>query len=93
MKWYHEKQGYFIVRIKVKPNARQTMVLALKEQYIEISLKDLPQDGKANTALVKFLAKSMKIAQSKVAIIRGDKSKIKVLTIACDKHQIKSLID
>ena len=70
-----------VIQAKVKPGAR---VSALEEQGPGVwlaQLKSPPIDGKANEALVKFLAKHYNVNKSRVEVIKGHKSRNKVVKI------------
>ena len=75
-----------IFHIKVTPNSSQTKIsgkfLDEKNQtHIKINLAAVPEDGKANAELIKFLAKLLKISKSKIEIIRGETSRMKVVKV------------
>jgi len=75
-----------ILRIKVNPGSAQNKILGKfldekGEEYLKINLTAPPQDGKANEALIKFLAKEFKISKSQIEIIRGETARIKLLKI------------
>jgi len=67
------------------PNAPQTKVDGLYgeagQQALRVRLHALPIDGKANEALVKWLAKELGIAQRDITLVRGQTSRRKVLRI------------
>lgn len=48
---------------------------------VKISVTAPPEDGKANTALVKLLAKEWRIAKSSVTIIAGQQSRTKLVAV------------
>ncbi|MBW6440514.1 DUF167 domain-containing protein [Patescibacteria group bacterium] len=49
--------------------------------FLKIYLTAVPVDGKANKELVKLLAKELKIAKSKITIIKGEKKSEKIIEI------------
>ncbi len=72
--------------VKVTPNARQTEILgpveiANSETALAIKLKAPPVDGKANAALVAFLAKALGVPKSQVTLVRGKTNRVKLLEI------------
>ena len=72
--------------VKVTPNAKQTEILgpveiADGETALAIKLKAPPVDGKANTALISFLAKTLGVPKSQVTLVRGKTNRIKQLEI------------
>ena len=83
--------------IKVTPNAKQTEILgpveiANGETALAIKLKAPPVDGKANAALITFLAKSLGIPKSQVTLVRGKTSRVKVLEFeGVTENQLQSL--
>ena len=65
------------LQLKVKPNAR-TQSLTQGEDGIWLAqLKSPPVDGKANAALLGFLAKTCGVSKSAVELISGDSSRAK----------------
>lgn len=69
-----------IIEVKVFPGAKKNL---LKEEggLLKIYLKAPPVEGKANDALIKFLAESWKIKKREIQIIKGLKSRIKTISI------------
>ena len=69
-----------ILSIKVVPGARKNL---FKEEAagIKVYLTAPPVDGKANEALVDFLAEHYGIRSSRIEIIKGLKSRNKVINI------------
>jgi len=69
-----------ILEIKVIPGAKKNL---LKEEAggVKVYLTAPPVDGKANEALVEFLAEHYGIRSSRIEIIKGLKSRNKVINI------------
>lgn len=68
--------------IKVTPCASKNELIKISDTNWKVRLTSAPVDGKANQALIKFLAKNLGIAQSDIKIIKGLKSKNKIVRIA-----------
>ena len=47
-----------------------------------------PEDGKANEALVRLLAKTLDVAKSKVRIVTGETSRMKIVEVAGDSPSL-----
>jgi len=77
-----EKTGAVIVDIHVIPNASRTQADGLHDGALRVRLHAPPVDGKANTALVAWLANAIGIAKSHVEVIRGQTAKRKQLRIS-----------
>lgn len=70
-----------ILYLKVKPSQNQDEIIKLDEQNFIIRLKQKPEGGKANLALIKLLAKYFSISSSQIKIIKGKTSKNKIVAL------------
>ncbi len=68
--------------VRVQPRASRNEVAGLVGETLKIRLTAPPVEGEANAACLKFLAKLLDLAPSRLAIIRGDRSRNKVISIA-----------
>lgn len=51
------------------------------DDYLKISVNAPPVDGKANEALILFLAKRLKTAKSNIAIVKGETDRNKTIKV------------
>jgi uncharacterized protein (TIGR00251 family) len=70
-----------LLNIRVIPNAKQDKVVE-EENRLKIYLTSPPVEGKANKALVKFLAQHFETKKNKIKIVKGLKSKNKIVEIS-----------
>ena len=75
-----------ILRVKVTPNASRSEILGWEEdpvtgRHLRVRLQAPPVDGKANKALVRFLAAELGVPKSKVRLQKGQASRLKTLEI------------
>ncbi|MFH1225960.1 MAG: DUF167 domain-containing protein [bacterium] len=70
------------LKVKITTRAKRNEIVGWQDDTLKIKLKAVPRDGKANEALLDFLAKKWNVSKSEIKIIRGLKSKNKVLEIA-----------
>lgn len=78
------KGGKVLLKIKVKPGAPKTefsSILVDGTRKLSVAAPP-PEDGKANKALLKFLAKTFDVSVNNVKIISGNKNKIKLVKIS-----------
>ena len=54
---------------------------AKNKQILRVRVTAIPEDGKANEALIKLLSKTLHISQSRISLIRGSTSRVKHLEI------------
>ena len=76
-----EKSGDVIVDIHVIPNASRTQAEGLHDGALRVRLHAPPVDGKANLALMAWLADTLAIAKNQVSLVRGQTSKRKQLRV------------
>jgi len=89
MSFLQKNSDHFLLFVKVTPNSSKNkigkIVLDEKNQeYLKVNVAAVPEDGKVNEEIIKFFAKILKIPRSKIAILRGEISRIKVLKIKPD---------
>jgi uncharacterized protein (TIGR00251 family) len=73
--------GGIRLRIQVQPRAARTELAGLHGDALRIRLAAPPVDGAANEALVRFLAGTLGVARSSVAITAGVSGRRKTVVI------------
>jgi uncharacterized protein (TIGR00251 family) len=71
------KSGSVILSLYVQPKASQNRFLAIHDNALKLAITSPPIDGKANKAVVSFLAKFFGVAKSKVSLKSGHQSRHK----------------
>lgn len=61
------------------------------KQYLVVRLRAVPEDGKANKALIKFLAKQWKIPSSSISLKNGATSRYKQLYFSSHLEELKKI--
>jgi len=81
-----ERNGDVLVDVHVVPNAAKTQVAGLHGEAgqlaLRLRLQAPPVDGKANQALVKWLAGCLGLPQQAVTLARGEASRRKQLRVS-----------
>jgi uncharacterized protein (TIGR00251 family) len=70
-----------VLRVVVTPNAPRTAADGLHDGQLRVRLHAPPVDGKANEALVAWLAQELGLPRRGVSLLRGDTSRRKVLAV------------
>ena len=70
-----------ILRVHVVPNAKMDSVVGVHGGAIKIKLRAPAVDGKANAALIRFLAEQLKLSRDAIVLKRGQKSRGKTIQI------------
>lgn len=78
----HNGQKGSALAIRVTPRARKNEIVdILNDGTIKIRLTAPPVEGKANTALIKFLSMVLDVPRSKIEIVAGDTGRDKLVSI------------
>lgn len=67
--------------VQVSPNARQSEVAGEVEGVLRIRLQAQPVEGRANQALIRFLADRLGLPKSAVAVVQGASSRRKTVEL------------
>ena len=73
------------ISVNVKPNAKQVKIERVNESHFLIRVKEKPQEGKANKAVIKVLAEYFEVPQSRIVLLKGQSSKEKIFEIKINK--------
>ena len=71
-----------VLPVRVHPGARKNAITGVHDGSLKISLTTPPTDGRANDALIAFIAERLHIPRSQVELISGATSRNKMLRVA-----------
>lgn len=86
--WLTVKNQDVIIDIHTQPGAKRSEVVGEHGGRLKIAIASPPVDGKANSALIAFLAKTLGVSKSSVSILSGETSRQKRLIV----HQINDQV-
>ena len=74
----------------VQPGARRSEVAGLHGDRLKVRIGAPALDGRANAALVAFVADELGIPRARVAVVRGERSREKLLAVSgdCDPSRL-----
>lgn len=67
--------------IRVTPKAAANRIKTEDDGTIRVYVNTTPEDGKANKKVIELLSKEFKIPKSSLEIIKGHKSKDKIISV------------
>lgn len=80
--WCSALPGGVRLAVQIQPNAKKTEVIGVLDDALKIKLQAQPIEGKANEALIRYLAETLSVPRSAVALTHGQTNKKKLLEIA-----------
>ena len=71
------KQDGVLIRLHVQPGAKRSEVVGRYGDALKVRIQAPPVDGKANLAVIEFLAKALKVPKKNVGLVSGETSRSK----------------
>jgi len=93
MTWISSADKGVCIQVLVVPRASRTQILGIHDDRVKIKLMAPPVDGKANKALIAFLAKRLNLTKDRITIVTGEGARRKtVLLIDACREQVEKLV-
>ncbi|HEY4380537.1 MAG TPA: DUF167 domain-containing protein [Acidobacteriaceae bacterium] len=71
-----------VVPVRVHPGAKRNAIAGAHDGAVKISLTTPPTDGRANEALIAFVAELLRVPRRQVTLLTGATSRSKTLRVA-----------
>ncbi len=71
-----------VVPVRVHPGAKRNAVTGVHDGALKISLTTPPTDGRANDALIGFIAERLRVPRAGIMLLTGATSRSKTLRVA-----------
>jgi len=90
--WYRRNGEVLTLTLHIQPGAKRTDVAGLHGEALKIRLAAPPIEGRANEALLKFIAEAFGVPLRQVELKQGGQSRHKVVAITGSKVEPESLL-
>jgi uncharacterized protein (TIGR00251 family) len=71
-----------VLKLRIVPNARRSEVVGEHGDAVKVKVAAPAVDGKANAALLKFIAEKLGVSTRSLTLVSGEKSRDKLLEIS-----------
>lgn len=79
------------IEVRLRPRGHADELLGFEDDVLQARVSAPPVDGKANRALCRLVAKQAGVAPSRVTVVRGEKSRQKLLLVeGVDEAELKA---
>jgi hypothetical protein len=79
------------IEVRLRPRGHADELLGFEDGVLQARVSAPPVDGKANKALCRLVAKRVGVAPSRVSVVRGEKSRQKLLLVeGIDEPELKA---
>jgi uncharacterized protein (TIGR00251 family) len=79
--WLRNTGDRIHIELKVQPGASKTEITGSGDGRLRLRIAAAPEDGKANAELRRFLAAALHCSKSEVVLLRGEKSRLKTVSV------------
>lgn len=90
--WYRRNGEVLTLTLHVQPGAKHSNVAGLHGEALKIRLAAPPIEGRANEALLKFIANIFEVPLRQVELRQGGQSRHKVVAITGSHIEPQSLL-
>ena len=91
--WFRRNGDVLTLTLHIQPGAKRTEVAGLHGEALKLRLAAPPVEGRANEALLKFIAASFDVSVRQVELKQGAQSRHKVVAITGSKVEPERLLD
>ncbi|MDO8812689.1 MAG: DUF167 domain-containing protein [Gallionella sp.] len=90
--WYRRNADVVTLTLHVQPGAKRSEIAGLHGEALKIRLAAPPIEGRANEALLKYIAQLFDVPMRQVELRQGGQSRHKVVAIVGSKVEPESLL-
>jgi len=69
------------IAVRAQPGAKRTKVVGVHGNELKIAVQAPPVEGRANEALIAFLAETLSVTKNKITLLTGELSRSKVFLV------------
>lgn len=79
--WIRPQGDGVVLTLHIQPGAKKNEVAGIHGEALKIRLAAPPVDGKANAALLAFVADTLQVAKARVSLVSGQTSRAKRVAV------------
>lgn len=85
--WRREDGSALLLALHIQPGASRTEVAGRHGDALKVRVASPPVDGRANAALLDFLAHAFDVPRRAVTLVRGETSRAKVVRVESPRRR------
>jgi uncharacterized protein (TIGR00251 family) len=90
--WYRRDGDSITLTLHIQPGAKRSEVAGLHGDALKVRLAAPPIEGRANEALLRFIADSFDVPLRQVELLRGAQSRQKMVRVEGSKVESETLL-
>lgn len=90
--WIKPAEGGAELNVHIQPGASKSEIAGFHGDSLKVRVRARPVEGAANAALTDFMATSLSLPRKAVKIVRGEKSREKLVWVALQMDEVERRI-
>ncbi|MBI4808557.1 MAG: YggU family protein [Nitrosomonadales bacterium] len=90
--WYRRSGDVLTLTLHIQPGAKRSEIAGLHGEALKIRLAAPPIEGRANEALLRFIADTFGVSLRQVELKQGGQSRHKLVAVTGSKVEPESLL-
>jgi uncharacterized protein len=88
--WARRTAGGWTLALHVQPGAKRSAAAGLHGERLKLRIAARAVDGRANDALIAFVAERLGVPRGRIAVARGERSRDKLVVVGgeCDPSRL-----
>ena len=91
--WLRASGDDSLLDVAVQPGAKRSELTGLHDGALRVRIAAPALDGRGNAALCAWLAERLGVAQRAVSVVRGDKSRRKLVRVALAAPRVRECLE
>lgn len=90
--WLARTATGWTIAVHVQPGAKRSLVAGLHGARLKLRIAAAPIEGRANAAVVAFIAERLGVPRAQVSVARGERSRDKLIAVAAPECDLRRLL-
>lgn len=92
--WFRLVPDGLEITVRLTPkSSRNALEGAESGAWLKARVRAVPEDGKANKALIALLSQKSGVAKSRISLQSGATSRLKTLVLECDEGEAREAVE
>lgn len=93
MTWHRREENTLILTLHIQPGAKRSEIAGIHGDALKLRLAAPPIEGRANDALLRYIADRFKVPLRNVELLRGAQSRHKMVRVADSPVEPEQLLE
>jgi len=91
--WARRTAGGWTLALHVQPGAKRSAAAGLHGERLKLRIAARAVDGRANDALIAFVAERLGVPRGRIAVARGERSRDKLVVVSgeCEPSRLAAV--